>query len=230
VAVTALATLVALACSTKSADGASCGSPNDCKSGVCDASKHCGGSTCSCGKAQCTPPAASSDCDDGWLCTFRSADVLDDLTGGSSKNVCIPTCGSCPDGMHCGEGGVAGQTPCTSGDAPPTVSIVAPTTSVHTGDTVALHAEATSPSGAIVSYTWSFSDTSLERPTTADVTHVIQGVGLVRIGVTVKDTTGLEATGSLDLSACEVAGSSCYFDDNCCSHGCGGDGGAKTCL
>src|SRR5215470_11633960 len=131
VAVALACALPVLACLTKSSDGGSCSSGSDCKSGRCTPDGVCGGSDCSCGTEKCTTDP-SSDCESGWLCAHYAADPITGFFGASGGNACTPTCGSCPAGTYCAEGGQPGKTLCSSGKQPPAVTIEGPSEAVQT--------------------------------------------------------------------------------------------------
>ncbi len=94
VSIVALTWLVTCS-SASTADGDSCSSNKDCKSGRCTAGA-CEGSDCTCATADCHE---QSSCKSGWLCTRTNATTFDAIP--QCRQQCGGTLGACPSSKHC---------------------------------------------------------------------------------------------------------------------------------
>jgi hypothetical protein len=212
------------ACSSPAKDGEPCNSHDDCASEWCTEG-YCGGGECRCGEAKCDLQI-SPDCHGGWRCSYHATDALSAFFGGSGRNRCVPTCGSCPPSTHCPREGKEGQSRCLPGRPPPWVTIDA-VNPVPVGEPATLHARASSENGDIVAYAWVVGGEQ-EGSTLAELTYTPPRADVVRVEVTVEDQAGLTASANLLLRACVPRGAACRFQGSsgeCCDGklSCGAD-------
>jgi hypothetical protein len=218
------------------ADGAVCHSSDECHSGQC-LYNLCDGSSCSCSDGPCPDQgAASSDCDEGWLCAhFEPGDIWA-VFGADDYEQCVHPCAvSCPEHHSCYDGAwFCSPDPSWSR---PIVTAMANPAEVAPGDEVTLLATAVSPIGDTdFVYTWLFTDTyeSVTGPTT---TRAFPKSGHFRIDLDVESGGGArEASASVTVTVCGLLSDECGIDSSlhhgppCCGDlVCKVDGGSARC-
>ena len=186
-------------------DGGLCLSAAECRSGRCEYHE-CLGSGC-----------ASDPCEDGWECVHTDPDWLSSAFGGDGSDICVPTCGECGNAYHCEDGRTTGT--CTEGPTPPTADAGGPY--VAPIDTsVEVTATASSPTGAITTYAWTFDDDTTASG--AVVEHTFSTIGQHYVELTVTDTIGATAATSTIVDVCGTTGTACdtYFGGCCEGFAC----------
>lgn len=191
VPVVVLGLLVPLACSSTDpkADGAACGSNDDCKSKSCREG-FCAGSDCAGNKAACSA---------GWSCVHVDPDLNSGVVTGS--DTCQPTCGSCPPNQYCTKIDRPGDSICKYGKPPLDIAIHAPLGVA--GKSVHIVASETS-GDVLVSCEWQLSD-GTKTSGGPELVHTFAAPESYQVSATCSDAAGRSGTGqgSVDVAAAD---------------------------